>query len=72
MNENNIKTIRVELSDNAICAVWVVSLSLVAICLASVFSHYYSKRMIAAFEAGYEETTIPGQPGIAWVKPNKK
>lgn len=49
----------------AVFAVSVIS-GFVVVILAIVLS-YYAVR-VSAFSHGYEETTLPGQSGTAWVK----
>lgn len=35
-------------------------------------SWYYTVTTKAAIEAGYEQTTLPGESGVHWVKPKEE
>jgi len=59
---------RIELNEQAFWSILWITVAVCIITFTGIMSYYYTERTIAAFEGGYEETTLPGTNCIAWVK----
>lgn len=72
-NESKTPTVtRIErdytMDDNTYWAIVIVALCLSVLGLTAILSLDYTQRVTAAFAAGYEEGTVPGNNGTVWVK----
>lgn len=68
MNNENNKRIRFEICDDTLTALIIAIIGLTIVSVTGILSHYYTQRITAAFEAGYEEGTLQGYGGVHWVK----
>lgn len=59
---------KIEICDNTRL---IFSLAIAVIGIMSIVwigSHYYNKRVLSAFDNGYEEGVLPGRGDVFWVK----
>lgn len=71
-NNQNNKTIRLEMCDNTFWTIIIAVISIAIVGIIGVASYYHTQRLTAAFNAGYEEAVLPGRGDFAWQKHEKK